>query len=125
SDEDASTGRRLYAAKLIPGRGAWLEFETSNKNLLTVKIDRKRKLPVTVLLRAIGSLAKDQWHVENLDLSTDQGILDAFREVDDDATVRYIQATLDKDPIKREEDALLELYRKLRPGDPATIDNAR
>jgi len=125
SDEDASTGRRLYAAKLIPGRGAWLEFETSNKNLLTVKIDRKRKLPVTVLLRAIASLARDQWHAEKLDLATDQGILDAFREVDDDATVRYIQATLDKDPIKREEDALLELYRKLRPGDPATIDNAR
>ncbi len=125
SDEDASTGRRLFAAKLIPGRGAWLEFETSNKNLLTVKIDRKRKLPVTVLLRAIASLARDQWHAEKLDLATDQGILDAFREVDDDATVRYIQATLDKDPIKREEDALLELYRKLRPGDPATIDNAR
>jgi DNA-directed RNA polymerase subunit beta len=124
-DEDASTGKKLFAAKLIPGRGAWLEFETSNKNLLTVKIDRKRKLPVTTLLRAISSLAKDQWHAESLDLSTDQGILDAFAGVDNDQTIRYIQATLDRDPVKKEEEALLELYKKLRPGDPATLDNAR
>ncbi len=124
-EEDATTGRKLYAAKLIPGRGAWLEFETSNKNLLTVKIDRKRKLPVTTLLRAIASLAKDQWHSEDLDLSTDQGILDAFKDVDNDANIRYMQATLDRDPVKREDEALLELYKKLRPGDPATVDNAR
>jgi DNA-directed RNA polymerase subunit beta len=124
-DEDATTGKKLYAAKLIPGRGAWLEFETSNKNLLTVKIDRKRKLPVTTLLRAIASLAKEHWHAEDLDLSTDQGILDAFAGVDNDANVRYIQATLDRDPVKREDEALLELYKKLRPGDPATLDNAR
>ena len=124
-DEDATTGKKLFAAKLIPGRGAWLEFETSNKNLLTVKIDRKRKLPVTTLLRAIASLAKDQWHSENLDLSSDQGLLDAFREVDNDPNIRYVQATLDRDPVKKEEEALLELYKKLRPGDPATLDNAR
>jgi DNA-directed RNA polymerase subunit beta len=125
ADEDATTGRRLFAAKLIPARGAWLEFETSNKNLLTVKIDRKRKLPVTTLLRALASLAKDQPYSASFDLSTDQGILDAFRDVDNDPNVRYIQATLDRDPVKREEEALLELYKKMRPGDPATIDNAR
>ncbi len=125
ADEDATTGRRLFAAKLIPARGAWLEFETSNKNLLTVKIDRKRKLPVTTLLRALASLAKDQPHAASFDLSTDQGILDAFRDVDNDPNVRYIQATLDRDPVKREEEGLLELYKKMRPGDPATIDNAR
>ncbi|GHO77759.1 hypothetical protein KSD_55300 [Ktedonobacter sp. SOSP1-85] len=124
-DEDATTGKKLFAAKLIPGRGAWLEFETSNKNLLTVKIDRKRKLPVTTLLRAISRLAKEHWHVEDLDLSTDQGILDAFAGVDNGEIVRYIQATLDRDPVKKEEEALLELYKKLRPGDPATLDNAR
>ncbi|GHO74755.1 DNA-directed RNA polymerase subunit beta [Ktedonobacter sp. SOSP1-85] len=124
-DEDATTGKKLFAAKLIPGRGAWLEFETSNKNLLTVKIDRKRKLPVTTLLRAISRLAKEHWHVEDLDLSTDQGILDAFAGVDNDPVIRYIQATLDRDPVKKEEEALLELYKKLRPGDPATLDNAR
>ncbi|HEY6409165.1 MAG TPA: DNA-directed RNA polymerase subunit beta, partial [Ktedonobacteraceae bacterium] len=104
---------------------AWLEFETSNKNLLTVKIDRKRKLPVTTLLRAIASLAKDQFHAEELDLSTDQGLLDAFSGVDTDANIRYMQSTLERDPVKREDEALLELYKKLRPGDPATIDNAR
>src|ERR1700726_2654935 len=84
ADEDATTGSKLFAAKLIPDRGAWLEFETSNKNLLTVKIDRKRKLPVTTLLRAIAGLSKESWVGEQMDLSTDQGILDAFREVDDD-----------------------------------------
>src|ERR1700726_3781781 len=124
-DEDATTGKRLFAAKLIPGRGAWLEFETSNKNLLTVKIDRKRKLPVTTLLRALASLAREQWYGEQLDLTTDQGLLDAFLDVDTDPNVRYIQVTLDRDPIKREDEALLELYKKIRLGDPATIDNAR
>ncbi len=125
ADEDAITGSKLFAAKLIPDRGSWLEFETSNKNLLTVKIDRKRKLPVTTLLRAIASLAKEQWYGEQLDLTTDQGLLDAFLDVDTDPNVRYIQVTLDRDPIKREDEALLELYKKIRPGDPATIDNAR
>ncbi len=125
ADEDAITGRKLYSAKLIPARGAWLEFETSNKNQLSVKIDRKRKLPVTTLLRAIASLAREQWFGENLDLSSDQGILDAFRGVDTDANVHFVQATLEKDPVKREDEALLELYKKMRPGDPATIDNAR
>src|SRR6266581_2891594 len=133
ADEDATTGRRLFAAKLIPARGAWLEFETSNKNLLTVKIDRKRKLPVTTLLRALASLVKDQTYGQMMsldksgtyDLATDQGILDAFRDVDDDPNARYVQTTLDHDPVKREGEALLELYKKMRPGDPATIDNAR
>jgi len=93
ADEDATTGRRLFAAKVIPARGAWLEFETSNKNQLTVKIDRKRKLPVTTLLRAIANLGKEQWFSENLDLSTDQGILDAFRGAVDD-TMRDIEAEM-------------------------------
>ena len=73
-----------------------MEFETSNKNLLTVKIDRKRKLPVTTLLRALASLASTSAPLgvgSSLDLSTDQGILDAFRDVDDDPKVRYIQTT--------------------------------
>src|ERR1051326_1419202 len=125
ADEDAITGRRLYSAKLIPARGAWLEFETSHKNQLSVKIDRKRKLPVTTLLRAIASLAREQWYGENVDLSSDQGILDAFRGVETDNVVHFVQATLEKDPVKREDEALLELYKKMRPGDPATIDNAR
>src|SRR5438128_818663 len=133
ADEDATTGRKHFAAKLIPNRGAWLEFETSNKNLLTVKIDRKRKLPVTTLLRALAGLAKDRAYGQMVsleksgtyDLATDQGIQDAFHDVDNDPHARYIQTTLDRDPVKREEEALLELYKKMRPGDPATLDNAR
>ncbi len=112
ADEDPTTGRMLFAAKLIPNRGAWLEFETSNKNLLSVKIDRKRKIPITTLLRAVG-------------YGQDQEILDLFADVDNDPERRYISSTLERDPVKAPDEALLELYRKLRPGDPATLENAR
>ncbi len=125
ADEHVATGGSLFAAKVIPNRGAWLEFETSNKHLLTVRVDRKRKLPATTLLRALSSLARDHLHTEDLDLSTDEGILAAFAGVDTDPVIRYIQATLDRDPVKTEHEALLEVYKKLRPGDPPTIDNAR
>ena len=124
-DAHTAQGQNLFTAKLIPNRGAWLEFETSNRHLLTVRIDRKRKLPVTVLLRAIASLAREHVHAEELDLSTDQGILAVFADVDTDPIVRYMQATLERDPVKSENEALLEVYRKLRPGDPVTLDNAR
>jgi DNA-directed RNA polymerase subunit beta len=124
-EEDANTGKRLAGAKLIPNRGAWLEFETSTRNVLSVKIDRKRKLPVTTLLRAINSLAREQIFSESVDLSTDEGLLAAFADVETHPSINYIQATLERDPVKREEEALLELYKKLRPGDPATLENAR
>jgi DNA-directed RNA polymerase subunit beta len=124
AEEHLVTAKNLSAARLIPNRGAWLEFETSNKHLLSVRIDRKRKLPVTTLLRAMNSLARDHYHAEDLDLSTDEGILAAFAEVDNDPRVRYIQATLERDPVKTEHEALLEVYRKMRPGDPVTLDNA-
>src|SRR5258708_7292531 len=110
--DDRVTGRRLYAAKLIPNRGAWLEIETSNKDILTVKIDRKRKVPVTTLVRALGYASND-------------AIREFFAEVDNDVDHRYIDATLDKDPTTSVEEALIELYRKIRPGDPPTVENAR
>ncbi len=130
ADEDPTTGRQLFAAKLIPNRGAWLEFETSNKNLLSVKIDRKRKIPITTLLRAMGAIGdRDQGKSEHTpDLRTDEGILKAFTFVGPDGrpyVPSFVQITLDKDPVKTPEDALLEVYRKLRPGDPATLENAR
>src|SRR5712692_6883378 len=130
ADEDVTTDRKLFAAKLIPNRGAWLEFETSNRNLLTVKIDRKRKLPVTTLLRAMGAIGdRDQGKSERTpDLRTDEGILKAFTFIGPDGksyVPSFVQITLDKDPVKTPEDALLEVYRKLRPGDPATLENAR
>ncbi|HLZ63242.1 MAG TPA: DNA-directed RNA polymerase subunit beta [Ktedonosporobacter sp.] len=124
-DEDATTGKKLAGAKVIPHRGAWLEFDTNNKNMLSVKIDRKRKLPVTTLLRGLGRLALEQYHLTAYDLSTDEGLLKAFADVDTHPFVHYIQATLERDPVKREEEALLEIYKKLRPGDPATLENAR
>jgi len=126
ADDDPATGRPLFAAKLIPNRGAWLEFETSNKDLLSVKIDRKRKIPVTTLLRAMAAIGdRDQGRTENTpDLRTDEGILAAFADIDD-GEHRFISTTLDKDSVKTPEEALLEVYRKLRPGDPATMENAR
>jgi DNA-directed RNA polymerase subunit beta len=103
SAEDRTSGRTLFAAKLIPNRGAWLEIETSNKDILTVKIDRKRKVPVTTLVRALGYGGNDD-------------IKAFFADVDTDPDHQYIQATLDKDPTTSVEEALVELYRKIRPG---------
>ena len=110
--EDRATGRLLYAAKLIPNRGAWLEVETSSKDVLTVKIDRKRKVPVTTLVRAIGYASNDD-------------IRAFFADVDEDPEHQYIAATLEKDGSTSVEEALVELYRKIRPGDPPTVENAR
>ncbi|HEX2221168.1 MAG TPA: DNA-directed RNA polymerase subunit beta [Candidatus Limnocylindria bacterium] len=110
--EDPSTGRLLHAAKVIPNRGAWLEFETSNKDLLSVKVDRKRKIPVTTLLRAVGIV--DAGEISRL-----------FAPVDDNPEHPYVSLTLDRDPTQTQEDALIEVYKKLRPGDPPTVENAR
>lgn len=107
----ASSGRNYYGAKVIPGRGAWLEFETSPSGVMYVKIDRRRKLPVTTLLRALG-------------YATESGIKELFKDVDT-GEVNYIDATLEKDPSSGANEALIEVYRRLRPGDLATVDNAR
>jgi len=117
SDDDPVTGRRLFTAKLIPNRGAWLEFETSNKDMLTVKIDRKRKIPVTTLLRSLSR-----------DLAEDDALFKAFEDVDTDPTHRFTEATIGtttrRDPARTYSEALIEIYRRLRPGDPATAANA-
>src|SRR5262249_34262622 len=130
AEEDAATGRRLFAAKLIPNRGAWLEFETSNKHILSVKIDRKRKIPITTLLRAMGAIGdRDPGKTEATpDLRTDEGILKAFTMTDAQGRTyvsHLVTTTRDKDPAKPPDEALLEVYRKLRPGAPATLENAR
>lgn len=108
ADQHANGG--LYGAKVIPGRGAWLEFETASGGAIYVKIDRKRKIPVTTLLRALGM--------------SEAQIKDAFKHVDQ-GKHSYISATIDKDPTRGANDALIEVYRRLRPGDLATVDNAR
>ncbi len=108
ADNTSGTGR--YGAKVIPGRGAWLEFETAASGALFVKIDRKRKIAVTTLLRALGM--------------SDAQMRDAFKHVDSDKA-SHLTATLDKDPAKGVNESLIEVYRRLRPGDLATVDNAR
>jgi DNA-directed RNA polymerase subunit beta len=110
--DDPTTGRRLFYAKLIPNRGAWLEFETSNKDVISVKVDRKRKLPVTTLLRAVG-------------YGTNEEQKALFTAIDNDPEHVYIQSTLDRDPTANVNEGLVEVYKRLRPGDPPTIDNAR
>jgi DNA-directed RNA polymerase subunit beta len=110
--EDPTTGRRLCTANLIPSRGAWLDFETSTRDVISVKIDGKRKIPVTTLLRAIGY--------------TDDELLNMFASEDSNADHHYIQSTMDREPsVKDESSALLDIYRKVRPGDPPNLDNAR
>ncbi len=112
--DDPTTGRKLFYAKLIPNRGAWLEFETSNKDVVSVKVDRKRKLPVTTFLRAIGVGL------------TDDDMRSMFSSVETDAEHQYIAQTLDRETTPHStKDALVEVYKRLRPGDPPTEDNAR
>ena len=108
---DTKNARNYYGAKLIPGRGAWLEFETATNGAMYVKIDRRRKIPVTTLLRALG-------------YGSNTAIKELFKNVDS-GDIKYIDVTLDKDSSSGTNEALIEVYRKLRPGDLATVDNAR
>jgi len=108
---DNVAGHNNYGAKIIPGRGAWLEFETTTNGVIYVKIDRRRKMPVTTLLRAFG-------------YSKTSEIKDLFADVDTGDT-KYIEETLDKDATRGTNEALIEVYRRLRPGDLATVENAR
>ncbi len=113
AEDDAATGRRLCRANLVPSRGAWLEFETSSREVISVKIDGKRKIPVTTVLRAIGYGSDEQLH-------------ELFSGEDTSPDRHFIQSTLERDPlIKDESEAMLDIYRKLRPGDPLNIENAR
>lgn len=101
-----------YGAKIIPERGAWLEIETNAKGVVSVKIDRKRKTFVTTLLRAFG-------------ISSDAELVELFADIDDNPKLGFMKTTIDKDPTKSTDQALLEVYKKIRPGDLATVDNAR
>ena len=104
-------GRNYYGAKIIPGRGAWMEFETASNGAIYVKIDRRRKMPATTLLRALGYPKTSE-------------IKELFADIDT-GDVKYIDETLDKDTARGANEALIEVYRRLRPGDLATVDNAR
>lgn len=104
--------RKLFGAKIIPGRGAWLEFETAANGAMYVKIDRKRKIPITTFIRAFG-------------YNTNEEIIKLFADVNTDKENDYIQATLEKDPSTTTDEAFIEVYRRIRPGDLATVENAR
>jgi DNA-directed RNA polymerase subunit beta len=141
-ERDLATNRSLCSAKLIPYRGAWLEFETSNKNILSVKVDRKRKVSVSIFFRALG-------------IAEDEELKRLFEDVDNDSNNNYITSTLERDVYPEEKDAFfkdddlrkiwawlrpekpfdaslarkiasaqLEFYRRLRPGEPPSVDNA-
>ena len=103
--------KRHFGAKIIPNRGAWLEFGTESTGVLALKIDRKRKIPVTTFLRALG-------------VEKDESIKDLFNDIDV-GSVKYIEETLARDPSKDQAEALLEVYRRLRPGDLATPETAK
>ncbi len=103
--------KKLFGAKIIPNRGAWLELETEPSGFLAIRIDRKRKAPVTTLLRALG-------------VQTDEEMLSLFKDADT-GEIKYIGETLKKDPAKNQQEALVEIYRRLRPGDYVTPDTAK
>jgi len=113
AEEDASSGRQLCHAKLIPTRGAWLEFETNNRDVISAKIDGKRKIPITTLLRAIG-------------YGSDEELLSLFPSEDSSPEHQYIRSTIEREPLVRDgTSALIDIYKKLRPGDPLNIENAK
>ena len=107
SERDKTSDKTIYNAKVIPSRGAWLEFETDKRDVLSVRIDRKRKQPATLLLRALGIAETREEIIELLG--------------DSEMVIR----TLDRDPATTKEESLIELYRRFRPGEPPTIDSAR
>ncbi|MFH2085669.1 MAG: DNA-directed RNA polymerase subunit beta [bacterium] len=109
---DPATGRVLYTAELRPMRGSWLELSVGKNDVLTAKIDRHRKFYVTTLLRALG-------------MEDDEEIKALFKDVDNNVDHQYIFATLAKDPNRTQSEALLDLYDKIRPGEPAVLENAK
>ena len=104
-------GKKYFGAKIIPSRGAWIEVETDSDNVIYARIDRKRKIPVTSLLRIFG-------------LDTDEGILKSFEKADN-GEVSFIKRALEKDITKNAGEAYVEIYKRIRPGEPATVENAR
>lgn len=103
--------KSYFGAKVIPNRGAWLEIESNSKGVITVKVDRKRRIPITTFLRALG-------------IGTDEQIKALFKDVDVEE-LKYIDATLEKDPAKSYEEGLVETYKRIRPGDLATPESAK
>lgn len=110
--QDKKKSRKLFGAKVIPNRGAWLEFETNNKDVVSVRIDRKRKISATSLLRVLG-------------YSSDDEIRELFKDIEFDEDHNYLEASLEKDPSSNSDEAYKEVYKKIRPGDMTSAENAK
>jgi DNA-directed RNA polymerase subunit beta len=130
-EEERATGRRLCTAKLIPDRGAWMEFESRKTGYLTLKFNRKRTVPVTIILRALAAVDDGAGSAVLVE-GTDEEILGLFDDVDTLPDIQWIPTTIRQEPHWESrgdrtiaEEALLEFYRRMRPGDPPTLDNAR
>jgi len=112
-ERDPGSGRELGFAKLIAERGAWLDFDTSSRDVISVKVSGKRKITATTLMRAVGYESDDQ-------------LLDLFQDVDDSPDHAYIRSTIERDPlIRSKDDALIDIYRKLSSGEPPSLNSAK
>lgn len=111
-EEHRASGEVYYTAELRPLRGSWIEISISRRNVITVKIDRRRKMPATVLLRALG-------------VESDEEILELYKDVSENDEYQLLVNTLEKDDTHTKDEALIEVYEKLRPGEPATVETAR
>ena len=149
AEQDRATGRPLSTAKLIPDRGAWMEFETRKSDYLTIKFNRKRTVPVTIFLRALASLKLEDMETYFQDAAilamfgpnqdffsilndgSDEELFALFEEVDTHPQHKYIEATIKQEPAWEldkftvAEEAALDFYKRMRPGDPLTLDNAK
>ncbi|MFQ5812809.1 MAG: DNA-directed RNA polymerase subunit beta [Anaerolineae bacterium] len=130
-EEDRATGRLLSEAKLIPDRGAWMEFETRKSDYIIVKFNRKRTFPVTILLRAMAAVG-DGTESQILKEGSDEELLELFSTVDNMPDHQYISTTIEQEPAWKPkgghtvaDEALLEFFKKMRPGDPLNLDNAK
>jgi len=128
---DRTTGRMMSTAKLIPDRGAWMELETRKNDFIILKFNRKRTVPITVFLRALAIL-NDGMDESLIKEGTDEEILGLFADVDNNQDHLYIQGSFDQEPeydpssnLSVAEAALIEFYKKLRPGEPPTLENAK
>src|SRR5512133_498832 len=129
---DLATGHRLATAKLIPDRGAWMEFETKSKNYMILKFNRKRTVPITIFLRALSAVDDKLPGDSPLKVGSDEEIIALFSDIDNNPDRMLIASTLKEEPVwdlsngqTVAEAALIEFFRRMRPGDPANLENAR
>ncbi len=129
---DRATGRPLAMAKLIPDRGAWMEFETRKSDYIILKFNRKRTVPITVFLRALAAVDDGDGGEQILTTGTDEEIISLFKDVDTNPERMFMASTMRQESewdlsgsLTIAEAALIEFFKKMRPGDPATLDNAR